>query len=172
MVSACERARSLAAGDPVAAGLVGYLERHAAEEMHGDEPGAGLAADLIALGVDESRLRARQPSPKLAALIGAEFFWIHHLHPVAILGSLELEAHQANAHQVERLIAATGLPRDGFRQLLLHAELDVGHAEELHGLIDSLPLEPWHEQLIGLSALQTIALATEALLDVVHGEAG
>jgi hypothetical protein len=31
-----------------------------------------------------------------------------------------------------------------------------------------LPLEPRHEQLIGLSALQTISLLTEALLDVVQ----
>ena len=62
----------------------------------------------------------------------------------------------------------TGLPREGFRQLLLHAKLDVAHARELHRVLDSLPLEPQHEQLVGLSALQTIGLLSEALLDVVE----
>ena len=170
MESALERARVLVADDPVAAGLEGYLERHISEEMHGDEPGAGLAADLIAIGADESRLRAQPPPPKVAAAIGMVFFSIHHVHPVAILGSLELEAHQADTAQVEQLIRATGLPRAGFGQLLLHAELDVAHADELHRLIDSLPLEPWHEQLIGLSALQTMSLAIDALLDVVGAD--
>jgi hypothetical protein len=167
MASALERARVLAADDPVAAGLVGYLERHISEEMHGDEPGGGIAADLIATGTDEGTLRGEQLRPTLAAAIGAVFFSIHHLHPVAILGPLELEAHQADTAQVERLIRVTGLPRAAFGQLLLHAELDVAHADELHRLIDSLPLEPWHEQLIGLSALQTMSLVIDALLEVV-----
>src|SRR3954447_5504064 len=40
MEAALDRARLLAPADPVAAGLVGYLEHHIPEEMHGDEPGA------------------------------------------------------------------------------------------------------------------------------------
>jgi hypothetical protein len=34
-------------------------------------------------------------------------------------------------------------------------------------VLDSLPLEPQHEQLIGLSALHTISLLMDALLEVV-----
>jgi hypothetical protein len=41
------------------------------------------------------------------------------------------------------------------------------HAEELHRVIDSLPLEPQHEQLIALSAFQTVATLIDAWLDVV-----
>ena len=37
-------------------------------------------------------------------------------------------------------------------------------------MLDSLPLDPHHEQLIGLSALHTMALLTDALLDVVEGK--
>jgi hypothetical protein len=37
-------------------------------------------------------------------------------------------------------------------------------------VLDSLPLEPWYEQLIGLSALQTMALLSEVGLDIVAGE--
>jgi Iron-containing redox enzyme len=167
METALGRARKLAAEDPVAEGLAAYLERHIPEEMHSDEPGGAMLDDLEALGVDRVALQSQLPPPKMAALIGAQYFWIFHYHPVALLGFLQLEAYYPYRPTVERLMDKTGLPRDGFRQLLLHAKLDVVHARELHRVLDSLPLEPDHEQLIGLSALQTVALLTEAWLDVV-----
>ena len=167
MEAALERARALAPEDPVAAELAEYLERHIPEEMHGDEEGGGALADLEAVGVDTDALRWSPLPPPIAALIGAQLFWIANAHPVAILGFLGLEAYHPHAPTVERLIETTALPRDGFRQLLLHADLDVGHAEELHSVLDSLPLEPRHEQLIGLSALQTMAFLIEAWLDIV-----
>jgi Iron-containing redox enzyme len=171
METALDRARALAPDDPVAAGLVDYLERHIPEEMHGGEPGRAALDDLAALGVDTTALRERPPPPKMAALIGTLYFWIWHRHPVAILGLLELEAFHPHAPTVQRLIEKTGLPRDGFRQLLLHAELDAHHAAELHRVLDSLPLEPRHEQLISLCALQTMALLIDTWLDVLAGQA-
>ena len=101
------------------------------------------------------------------SLIGNQYFWIWHHHPVALLGLLELEAYHPDKESVEQLMERTGLPADGFRQLLLHAELDVDHAEELHQVLDSLPLTPEHEQAIALSALQAMALLTDAWLDVL-----
>jgi hypothetical protein len=90
-----------------------------------------------------------------------------------VLGFLQLERFHPRRGSVEQLIETTGLPREGFGQLLLHAELDVEHAAELDRVIDDLPLEPFHEELIGLSALQTIGLLSEVLLDVVEeGVAG
>jgi Iron-containing redox enzyme len=171
METALDRARALAPGDPVAAGLVDYLERHIPEEMHGGEPGRAALDDLAAMGVDTTELRERPPPPKMAALIGSLYLWIWHRHPVAILGLLELEAFHPHAPTVERLIEKTGLPRDGFRQLLLHAELDAHHAAELHRVLDLLPLEPRHEQLISQCALQTMALLIDTWLDVVAGQA-
>lgn len=168
METALERARELAPQDQVAEGLAAYLERHIPEEMHSDEPGGATLDDLEALGVDPVALQAQPPPPKIAALLGAQYFWILHYHPVALLGFLELEAYHPHGPTLERFIEKTGLPRDGFRQLLLHAKLDVAHARELHRVLDSLPLEPHHEQLIGLSALQTIGLLAEAWLDVVE----
>lgn len=167
METALEGARVLAPQDPVAAGLAEYLERHIPEERHDEEPGGGAIADLEAVGVDTDALRAGPLPEKIAALIGAQFFWITQAHPVAILGFLWLEAYPPQAPAVELLIEKTGLPRDGFRQLMLHSELDVGHGEELHRVLDSLPLEPRHEQLIALSALQTMAFLIDAWLDVV-----
>jgi hypothetical protein len=167
MEVALERARALGPRDLVASGLAEYLERHIPEEMHGEEPGRATLDDLEAVGVDTVALRARPLPQKIAALIGTQYFWVVQCHPVAILGLLELEAYHPYAPSVERLIEKTGLPRDGFRQLLLHAELDVEHADELHRVMDSLPLEPHHEQLIGLSALQTMAFLIDAWLEIV-----
>jgi len=167
METALERARELAADDRVAEGLAACLERHIPEEMHSDEPGGAVLDDLEALGVDPGEVRAQLPPPKIAALVGAQYYWIFHYHPVALLGFLQLEAYHSQTSTLERLIEQTGLPREGFRQLLLHAKLDVAHARELNRVLDSLPLEPRHEGLITTSALQTIALVVEVLLDVV-----
>jgi hypothetical protein len=167
MDAALERARELAPDDPVAEGLAAYLEKHIPEEMHGEVPGGAALDDLEALGVDRVAIQEQLPPPKMAALLGAQYFWIFHYHPVAILGFLHLEHYHPHGPSLERFIERTGLPRDGFRQLLIHAKLDAVHARELDRVFDSLPLEPRHEQLIGLSALQTVALLTEVWLDVV-----
>ena len=169
MEAALARAQALQPEDAVAAPLAEYLERHIPEEMHGDEPGSDALRDLEALGVDTVSFRARPLPPSIAALIGTQFFWIQQCHPVAILGYLAIEAYHPHPDAVERLIEVTGLPRDAFRQLLLHAELDVGHAHDLYRVLDSLPLEPRHEELIGMSALKTLALLSEAGLEVVTG---
>jgi hypothetical protein len=168
METALGRARELTPGDAVAVGLVPYLERHIPEEMHGDEPGAAALEDLVALGVDVDGLRKSLPEAKIAALVGAQYYWILHRHPVGVLGFLQLERFNPSRPSVEQLIERTGLPREGFAQLLLHAELDIEHAQELDEVIDRLPLEPQHERLIGLSALQTIGLLSQVLLDIVE----
>ena len=170
MEAALDRARALTPGDPVAAGLAEYLERHIPEEMHGDEVGGAALEDLSALGVDVDALRAGPVPPRVAELIGNQYFWIWHHHPVAILGVIWLEAYHPEADSVEQLVQRTGLPPDGFRQLLLHAELDVEHAAELEQVLDSLPLQPEHEQAIALSALQAMALLTTAWMDVLENE--
>jgi hypothetical protein len=168
MERALERASALASRDGVAAGLCSYLERHLLEEMHGEEPGGAVLDDLAALGVDTAAVRD-EPSPDtIASLVDTQLSLIVGAHPVSILGFLELEAYHPHAPTVELLIRKTGLPRDGFRQLLLHAKLDVAHARELHRFLDSLPLEPRHEQLIGVSALHAIGRVADALLVIVR----
>lgn len=77
-------------------------------------------------------------------LIGSQYFLIFQYHPVAILGFLQLEKHHPQEDAVERLIEKSGLPEDGFRQMILHTEVDIGHAEELDHVLDSL--EPTEEQ--------------------------
>jgi hypothetical protein len=83
-----------------------------------------------------------------------------------VLGFLQLEHYQPQPAAVQRLIEATGLPR-GFGQMLLHSEVDIMHSQELDTLLNSLPLTREQEELIGISALQTIALLIDAALEVV-----
>jgi len=165
MELALARAREL--DDEVSPGLVRYLDRHLVEETHHEDPGGAVLDDLRALGEDPETLVAGAASDKIDVLVANERARIRDDHPVAVLGFLELEACHTGRDAVERLIAATGLPREGFHQLLVHSRLDAVHAEELHEVIDSLPLQPRHEQLIGLSALTTLGTVADALLDVV-----
>ena len=118
-------------------------------------------------GLTRTSVRALPTTPQIAALVAAQLAWIDEDHPVAILGFLELEAHSADLAMVERLIEQTGLPREAFGQLLLHAKLEPVHAKELHRVLDALPLEAEHEELIGLSALRSMSLITEAFLDAI-----
>jgi hypothetical protein len=168
METALAEAQRRARGDAVAAGLTPYLARHIGEELHGAEPGGAVLDDLAALGADVEALRRAPPPPTVEALLGAQRAAIIEQHPAAVLGFLQLEALHPHRPAVDRLIAATGLPRKGFRQLLLHTKLDIVHARELARLVDSLPLEPAHERLIGIGALQTITLLGAALREVLE----
>jgi hypothetical protein len=167
METALGCARELASHDPVAAGLARYLDRHIPEEMHHEEHGGAVLDDLAALGFDPDAVRVMPDTPHVASMVNAQRRWAVSDHPVAILGLIELEAHQANRATVERLIERTALPRDGFRQLLLHARLDVAHGRELHRVLDSLPLAPVHEELIGRSALHAMSELAAAMIDAL-----
>ncbi len=165
MKTAIERARALGVDDLVAAGLVPYLERHIDEEMHGEAPGAGVLSDLELIGFDTTALRQALPPAKIAALVGSQYFWILQAHPIGLLGYLEVvEAFHPQRAMIERLVERTKYPRSAFQQLFEHAELDVEHSQELERLLDALPLEPRHEELVALSALSSVELLTDALL--------
>ncbi|MBA2275052.1 MAG: hypothetical protein H0W21_14325 [Actinobacteria bacterium] len=157
-----ERAREVAHKDPVAEALVPYLEKHVAEES-----GEDMTADLEVLGSTRSEVLSHMSSPSVAALVGSQYYWVRHCHPVAVLGYIEvLEGYPCSLGIIEDLIVRTGLPRAGFRSLLQHAELDVGHRDELHGVLDALPLDDGQTALLGVSALETVHLLHETLKEV------
>jgi hypothetical protein len=167
MEAALHHARALAPDDRVAAPLADYLERHLIEETHHEQPGGAILDDLQAAGVDAARLVAAAPSDRIATLLALQHEWIREQHPVSVLGFLELEVYYAELPVVEQLIARSGLPRAAFGQLLEHATLDAMHGAHLHQLLDSLPLTPEQEQLVGLSALTTFRLVAEALVETL-----
>ena len=146
----------MTAADPVAPGLARYLEEHVEEEEGHDET---LLDDLELLGVDRATVLERMPTPAVASLVGCQYYWIHHHHPIAFLGFIALmEGHPPTRELVETLISATGYPRAAFRTFVEHGELDPGHRDRLDQTIDSLPLTPEHEAIMGISAMHSATL--------------
>jgi hypothetical protein len=165
MEAARARAAELAPGDPVAARLVGYLEHHAPEEAGHDR---WLLEDLEALGGMPEEVLRTIPSPRVASLVGAQYYWIRHQHPVALLGHMAfVEGYPPEPGFAERLREVTGYPTAAFRAIRRHERLDLRHREELYEAIDALPLEPGHETLLGLSALHTAHGAIE-IFEEIH----
>jgi hypothetical protein len=167
METARDEARSRAHEDPVAAALAPYFQSHAPEELHHDE---WLLDDLEVIGGDRAAFLARQPPPTVAALVGSQYYWIFHYHPVALLGYIAaFEGYPPTVELIEELIRLTGLERDAFRTLLKHAELDPGHAAELDELLDRLPLTDGHRAVMGMSAMHSTIIYTRALDEMVEG---
>ena len=76
------------------------------------------------LGRPRSDVLARPPSPTVAALVGSQYYWIFHFHPVALLGYIAvLEGYPPSMAMIDQLEAGTGYPREAFRTMIAHAEL-------------------------------------------------
>jgi len=164
--AALARSRKLDGSDPLAAPLATYLEEHVDEELHHDDT---LLGDLEALGLDRATVLERMPSPAVAALVGSQYYWIHHHHPVAFLGYVALmEGYPPTPELIETLIERTGYPREAFRTYVEHAELDPGHRDRLDRTIDSLPLDVRHEEAMGISAIATASLAARSLEEILE----
>jgi hypothetical protein len=158
------RARELR-DDPLAVPLAAYLEEHVDEELGHDET---LLGDLELLGLPRATVLDRMPSPAVAALVGSQYYWIHHHHPVAFLGFVALmEGYPPTPELIETLLARTGYPREAFTTYVEHAELDPGHRDHLDRTLDALPLDAAHEEAIGISAIATAALAATSLRELI-----
>jgi hypothetical protein len=151
--------------DPVCDLLVDYLEQHIDEERGHD---AWLIEDLAAIGAPPEQLLDRPPWPSVATLVGSQYYWVHHAHPVGLLGYLMLlEGYPPVRKDVEEMQARTGYGADAFRTLLLHADLDPHHGQELNRLVDSLRLTGYQRTVVGLSAISSVQLFTNALEDLL-----
>ena len=163
---AAERARALTDADPVASGLAAYLDEHIGEELGHDDD---LLGDLEALGLEREDVLARAPSPTVASLVGSQYYWILHYHPIALLGFVALmEGFPPTPALIQALMTRTGHPVEAFRTFAEHGELDPGHRERLDKTLDSLPLTPQHEIVMGVSAMSTAGLAAEVVEEVLE----
>jgi hypothetical protein len=161
--AALARARALAdrLGEPLAA----YLEEHVEEELNHDE---GLLDDLESLGVGRAEALGQMPPAAVATLVGSQYYWIHHHHPVAFLGYVALmEGYPPTPELIETLAARTGYPREAFRTFEQHADLDPGHKDHLDQTLDELPLDEEHEAMIVTSAQTTAVLAGRAISEML-----
>jgi hypothetical protein len=165
MQAALGRARATAEHDETARALAPYLERHIEEERDHD---GWLLEDLEQIGVDRSVALERVPSPSVAALVGSQYYWTFHYHPVALLGYFAFaEGYPPTPTLIETLATGTGFPPQAFRTIEAHGELDPRHRDELDQVIDALPLTSDLEVAMGLSAISSIGHMTECVEEVI-----
>lgn len=166
MEAALDRARTLASADRFARAVAAYLEHHLPEEYGHDR---WLLEDLALIGVSEDQVLRVMPSPSVAAMVGAQYYWIHHHHPACILGYIAvLEGNPPTVSEIRAIARRSGLPAPAFRTLIKHAELDPGHAGELDSLLDDLQPDEEMFNAIAVSALTTIRFATASFLELLE----
>ncbi|HLI63754.1 MAG TPA: iron-containing redox enzyme family protein, partial [Terriglobales bacterium] len=125
MKAAAERCEKMLDSDPVAEGMLAYLTKHIPEETGHDE---WVLDDLETLGFRREEVLKRIPPPSAAALAGAQYYWIRHVHPVALLGFIAvLEGTPPDVEFFEQTADRIGVPRRAFSNLLLHGKLDPQH---------------------------------------------
>jgi hypothetical protein len=167
METARNRAGELAAEDPVSAALAPYFDEHIPEERDHDE---WLLDDLDVIGKDRWSILTRPPSPTVAAAVGAQYYWIFHYHPVALLGYIAvLEGYPPTIELLNDLADRTGYSRAAFRTLIAHAELDPGHRGDLDTLLDALPLTQEQSTVMGLSAISSVQILARAIDELRDG---
>jgi hypothetical protein len=153
------------AEDPLSKLLHEYLEVHIEEEKHHD---LWLMEDLESAGLVSSEILALTPSTSVAAMAGSQYYWIHHHHPVALLGYIRLlEGNPPSVEHVERLQAQSGLPESIFRTYRMHGELDPHHLEEFDDMLDGLPLTQAQIKLLGTSASFSADMLANAVSEIM-----
>jgi Iron-containing redox enzyme len=165
--AARKRARSLASRDHVAAQLLPYLLKHAREELHHDD---WLLEDMELLGIDRAAVLGRIPPPDVAAMIGTQYYWLYHAHPVGVLGCFAvLEGMPPTVEMLDGIAANARIPKRGLRTLYKHAQLDPHHRDDLNDVLDGLPLQRWHSTLLGVSAVTVVGQLSAILERLVDG---
>lgn len=152
------------AHDPVSRKLAAYLSGHIKEERDHDE---WLLEDLAVVGLSRDDILGRIPSSSVASLVGAQYYWIQHHHPVALLGYIRLlEGNAPSEAHIEDLQRRSGLPAALLRTYRLHGALDPTHMSELDASLDSLTLSESQGQLIWISASHSATVLASCLEDV------
>lgn len=140
--------------------LTRYFRKHIDEESGHVEL---VLSDLEELGIPRAESLRRRPNPYAAAAVGAQYYWIAHHSPIALLGYIAaLEGNPPGPATIEAIRSVLPQGVDSLRALRVHAEADPGHSATLYDLVDDLNLSDKEAELLGLSALQTLLLLEEA----------
>ncbi|MBU2359900.1 MAG: iron-containing redox enzyme family protein [Alphaproteobacteria bacterium] len=152
--------------DAICGPLAAYFAKHIPEERHHD---VWTLEDLGAIGQDTDAIAQAMPQADVAQMVGAQYYWIHHHHPVVLLGYISvLEGQPPSVAHIDRVQARSGLPDAAFRTYRYHAGVDPHHKDDLDALLDSLPLTQREIGWIGVSAIQTLQsyqICVDRLLD-------
>jgi len=152
-------------GDAACAALSRYLTAHIPEERGHDQ---WVLDDLQALGFDRRQMEKRLPSPASAAMVGAQYYWIDHVDPVAVLGYVAVvEGDPPREDDILAIVEQTGLPVEAFSNMLRHARLDPAHQAEFDEALDAMPLTERQWDIVGVSAVHSAGLYAQLIEEVV-----
>jgi len=165
MQAALTACRGQGSRSPVEQQFAQYLESHIPEEEKHDE---WVLRDLEVLGYDTQAILSRMPSSTIASVVGAQYYWIYHYKPLALLGYIAiLEGYPPEERQIRHWIDKTALPEAAFRTLLKHALLDREHRRDLDHVLDDMPLTSDDFGIIGTSAFCTAKLLAHEVYQIV-----
>lgn len=153
------------ASDALRGPLRDYYLEHAAEEQGHEE---WLLADLASLGISRDRVLRRLPYPSVVAMVGSQYYWIRHVHPVAYLGYLAVLEQPAETEFLREVHRRTGIPLSSMSCHLKHAELDPEHVAEFDAALDNFPLTPEEEELVAVSAITTIGHLEKVFTEIAE----
>jgi hypothetical protein len=154
--------------DVLTIALGDYYAHHKKEEAGHDR---WLLEDLAETGHDPSEAEDQIPPPAVASMVGAQYYWIRHFHPVALLGHIAaIEAYHPPAGFARRLADVTGYPMTAFRAIARHEVLDIHHRRDLFELIDRIPLKAQHEKMMAVSGMHTVEAGID-VLEFIHATA-
>ena len=156
---------SALADDPLAAWLREYYLEHAEEESGHEQ---WLLGDLASFGIPRDRVLQRLPYPSVAALVGVQYYWMLHVHPIAYLGYISVVEEPASMEFLETASRRTGIPLSSMSGHVMHAKLDPDHVAEFDAALDSLPLLQQHQDLISVSAIATVSLLENVFSDILQ----
>jgi hypothetical protein len=115
-----------------------YFCDHIQEELNHDE---WLIDDLETIGISRQHVMTLKPPNVVAELVGSQYYWIYHFHPICLLGYIAfLEGNPPEKETVDELKNITGYPETAFRTIAKHSYLDPNHRNDMNLLLDSLPL--------------------------------
>jgi pyrroloquinoline quinone (PQQ) biosynthesis protein C len=150
--------------DPVSAPLIEYMTKHIAEETDHDQ---WYVNDLEILGLSRKKIFSRIPPPTLAAMVGSQYYWLNHHHPVAFMGYIAcLEVYHPTVEYVENLIKRSGLPAEGFSTIMEHAVIDAHHSQDIIDTLNELPLTEEQYKMVEMSAFQSFRYVALLMEDV------
>ncbi len=161
MEAARDEAARMATRDPLCRHLRDYYGKHVGEELDHD---IWALEDLEEAGYARDSVLDMLPLGDVASMMGAQYYWIHHFHPVMMLGCIAvLEGGPPSKALIDRLERESNLPAAAFRTYRFHGDVDPHHRDDLNNALDQMPLTRRHLGLIGISATHT----ANTLADIV-----
>jgi hypothetical protein len=151
--------------DPLAAWLQQYYLEHAEEESGHEQ---WLLDDLASFGAPRDQVLRRLPYPTVAALVGVQYYWMFHVHPIAYLGYIAVVEEPASIEFLEAVSRRTGISLSSMSGHVMHAKLDPDHVAEFNAALDALPLLQHHQDLISVSAIATVAHLEHVFSDILE----